>query len=253
MSSFYNESARSSARRRHEGTIVASARSVPDRDWGTTQSLHALHEYNPGLKNTAAEQKSAGLTRAEAAYHEAGYMYTRGDRQKIRALYNDSLLTGEKVPAKQILRDIPCQLKPHPGRDGEDALKTPPQSARSVSTVSAGTSRSATSQLSRARSESGLSSNWIRQYRFDPDFHQNRYSTHNSYYGTGCKNNPFVGNNGKMLFGFNTLASEPGRGRELWMHRTRQHPAKDNCLTTSHLHNPMLRSARGPTLGAPLG
>ncbi|CAD7948405.1 unnamed protein product [Amoebophrya sp. A25] len=243
MAEFYNESARSSARRRHEGTIVASARSVPDRDWATTQSLHNLHEYNPAIKNTAAEQKSAGLTRAEAAYHECGYLLTRGERQRIRALYNDALLTGEKVPSKNILRDIPCALKPHPGRDGEEVNRTPPDSAHSISTVSAGTSRSAMSRVSQSASARSLGSNWIRQYRHDPDFHVNRYSTHNHYYGTGAKSNPYL----------SYRLGEPGRGRELWMHRTRQHVAKDNCLNTSHLYLPMLRSARGPTLHAPLG
>mmetsp|Transcript_14013 Transcript_14013/g.34685 ORF Transcript_14013/g.34685 Transcript_14013/m.34685 type:complete len:244 (+) Transcript_14013:182-913(+) len=243
MADHYGQDNQESARARYAATTTLSARSVPHREWKGSQSVHALHEYNPGLKNTAAEQKSAGLTRAEAAYHEAGYYFTRGDRQRIRALYSDALLTGEKVPAKQILRDIPCQLKPHLGRDGEEALKTPSQSARSHSTASAGTSRSATSQLSRARSDLSLSSNWIRQYRGNPEFLNDRYGTHNAYYGTGCKQNPFSG----------YRMQEPHKGREIWMHRTRQHPGRDNCLVTSHLYLPMLRSARGPTLAAPLG
>lgn len=228
----YNLSARSSARRRHEGTIVASARSVPERDWRTSTSLIGLAEFHPELKRTTLEGRVAGLDRVSNAYHEQGYLFPRFERQKIRALYDDDLLTGNKAPEKQILRMIPCKLKPI--RPPES---TPPDSVRSMSTNSAGTSRSAKSTARSVRSNTtSLGSNWVQQHRLDPDFQWKRYSTHNNDYGKGCKSDPYL----------HLQPGEPGRGRENFMWMTRQHPSRQNCLTTNHLYNPMLRSARGP-------
>lgn len=75
----------------------------------------------------------------------------------------------------------------------------------------------------------------VNQYRNEPDFLNRNYMTHNSFYGTGCKDDPY-----RPMRPF-----EPGRGRELWMHQTRQHVQPNNSMSTNHLHYPMLRSARG--------
>ena len=55
-----------------------------------------------------------GLNRVSAAYHAQGQYFPRFERQKIRAFYDDDLLTGNKEPNQAMRRGIPCSLKPKP-------------------------------------------------------------------------------------------------------------------------------------------
>lgn len=208
---------------KNNGTIVLSARSVPERDFVTTNALIGLSNFHPEIKRTVAESNPAGLGRVEAAYHDHSFLFPRFERQKMKGWYDNNAIEGDKVPVRKYLQDIPCKLKP---REPVPEPEFCPASARSVST---GIMESARSYASTSVS---YAPGWVHQHRRDPDFYKRRYMTHNSFYGKDCNFDPYA------------KANEPGRGRELWMHTTKQHPSWDNCLTTNHLYVPRLRSAR---------
>merc|ERR1712232_703226 len=99
-----------------------------------------------------------------------------------------------------------------------------------MGTRSAGSSRSAYSWKmppDSTRSVTSLDSRWVVQYRGDPDFHARRYLTHNTFYGLGCMRPPHL-----------AKPMEPFRGREQWMHRTKQYEAAENTLSAPHLFLP---------------
>lgn len=222
--------------------MTLSARSDYKRDFVTSSGTFGLHTYHPEINRTVLEGGAAGMNKVETAYYEMGHLFPRFERQKVRLYMDDNILTGVKKPTRNILQSIPCKLRPPPP-DGQMSGRGN-ASARSVSTRSAGTSRSAHSDMLldnkySARSSqigmAGLGPEWVNQYRNEPDFLNRNYMTHNSFYGTGCKDDPY-----RPMRPF-----EPGRGRELWMHQTRQHVQPNNSMSTNHLHYPMLRSARG--------
>lgn len=210
---------------RSEGAIP-SVRSTHQRDFRQSNGDYAIHVLNPEMLDTALMQRAAGLDRVENAYHAHGHAYPRFDRQKIRAYQQDNLVSGKVEPAHHILKEIPNMYKGGTLMRSARSNKvtTPAQSAGR--TRSAGSSRSAYSYklpLDSTRSVTSLDSNWVIQYRGDPDFHARRYLTHNTMYGLGCLRAPHL-----------PRPMEPFRGREQWMHRTKQYEAPENPFSRKH-------------------
>lgn len=184
-------------------------------EWMTSNGDYGLSHYHAGMNKNKAEQISAGLSRAERAYHEQGHCYPRFERQKIRALLDENILSGAKQPDPYMLQRIPNvprvdpEERPNSRSSSQRSYAGSQRSQRSVRSEGAGSQRSAASR----RAASGILSSragapsaaLIRTatYGRPSHFGKEHYQTFNALYGGGPPPP--------------TVSEEIGRGRETWM------------------------------------
>merc|ERR1719502_771125 len=66
--------------------------------FSTSNGHYGIYEHEPRSKHDAQDEPSAGLTRAEAAYHYYGNCFPRFERQRIRYNFDKEIMEGRKAP-----------------------------------------------------------------------------------------------------------------------------------------------------------
>eukprot|EP00746_Dinoflagellata_sp_MGD_P166448 gnl/MRDRNA2_/MRDRNA2_96328_c0_seq1.p1 gnl/MRDRNA2_/MRDRNA2_96328_c0~~gnl/MRDRNA2_/MRDRNA2_96328_c0_seq1.p1 ORF type:complete len:210 (-),score=24.59 gnl/MRDRNA2_/MRDRNA2_96328_c0_seq1:72-701(-) len=201
--------------------------------WVTSSANYGLCHYHPGVLRTTAEEPSAGLSRAENAYHDNAHAFPRFERQKIRAMLDENLITGAKQPDPELLKRVPnartgADLPPGTGssvHSGAYSVRSGKsnRSKRSVGSTRSGAASAAGSMISQA---SVASSRWLRQAD-GTDFHL-PWKTTSANYGKDHE----------------AHIPHGGRGREVWMlgRGGGQISSYDNSLVDKGHHVPLIRS-----------
>lgn len=205
-------------------------------EWMTSNGNYGLAYYHAGIQKTKAEQVSAGLSRAERAYHEFGHCYPRFERQKIRALLDENILSGAKQPDPDMLQRVPMV----PRIDPEERPQTGSSKAASQrsnrsrrSNLSQGSMRSEASRRAGSQISSRVgapAATFIKTQTsgYPPYYDRAAYRTSNANYGAPGSKTP----------------DEVGRGRETWMlgRGGGQITTFNNCLhRESNFHCPEIR------------
>lgn len=172
-------------------------------DWFTSNGNYGISYYHADASKTAKHQSCAGLSRAERAYHEHGHCYPRFERQKIKALLDENILSGAKKANPEMLQRIPVVPRIHPDdRPASANSKASSQRSRASSIRSVPSARSAGSRISsRAGAPSGA---WLRSQTtgLPPYYGPSRFQgTSNANYGEGVHESVPL----------------PDKGREMWM------------------------------------
>jgi len=211
-------------------------------EWMTSNGNYGLAYFHAGIHKTNAEQITAGLSRAERAYHEFGHCYPRFERQKIRALLDENILSGTKQPDPGLLSRIPMVPRVDPEeRPHSSSSKAPSVRSNRSQRSAAASNRSQRSQRSQASGRAGSavvssragapSASFMRTETHGRPafFGRDHYGTFNSLYGAKVHE--------KMPL--------PDKGRESWMlgRGGGQVTTFDNCLhRESRTYVPEIRS-----------
>jgi len=225
-----HHSARSRSQPRDVPTIRAPSPTVPqaistmsarsERRFFPSSGEIGLAQHDEDICHETQIADTAGVPSAEVAYHESSHCFPRFERQQIRALLDQTLVSGERQVDPGILRRIPSMHKPLQPVE----QKT---SARSLSCASKASTRS-----TRSTRSSSSHGSWLRQ----TEFSARRYKTNNAEYGSY----PEVNDTGNLR-GFHPGF---GNGRELWqLGRTKGRNTSDfeNCLVDNNRYVPFLQ------------
>lgn len=227
------------------------------REWETTGMHYGVGHHDGDKARETKDQRCAGLTRAQCSYWQS-HDFPRFERQKMRALADDNILTGAKRPHPEMLRRVANRdgfpEKPPTGDSGHDLRRTggkpaglpfgqPPPTGGSGRSrhSSTGSCRSRNSQVSR-RSEMSMAGMSIASSRASrassgppPGYYRQgnleeppsaAYKTTSKQYGCG-------GNIGR----------EPVPGREDWMlgRGGGQISSWENCLYDNAKNIPLIK------------
>lgn len=180
-------------------------------EWMTSNGNYGLGYYHAGIQKTKAEQVSAGLTRAERAYTENAHCYPRFERQKIRALLDENILSGAKQPDATMLQRVPMV----PRVDPEERPQTGSSKAGSQRSNRSMRSNGGFSQRSMRSDASRRAGSQISSRAGAPSGAFIKTQTHGypAYFGQAVYNttNALYGKPGQRI------PDQVGRGRETWM------------------------------------
>mmetsp|Transcript_3561 Transcript_3561/g.13025 ORF Transcript_3561/g.13025 Transcript_3561/m.13025 type:complete len:200 (-) Transcript_3561:205-804(-) len=195
-----------------------------EANWETAYQSIGLGHRDQRHRQAVQGQPSAGLNTAAAAYHSAANDYPRFERQIVRAVHDEGILTGAKQPHPELLRRYPNREYPHsqpPQRSLSEAMgRHRPGTGRSAasgrsqhSETSSRRSRvsAAGSTIAASVASSGPPPGYLRQMHAPP----NHFTTSSATIGGGGR-----------------VAPEPLPGREVWMlgRGGGQQSSFDSCL-----------------------
>eukprot|EP00440_Ansanella_granifera_P034821 gb/GFBE01037774.1/.p1 GENE.gb/GFBE01037774.1/~~gb/GFBE01037774.1/.p1 ORF type:complete len:205 (+),score=30.32 gb/GFBE01037774.1/:1-615(+) len=185
-------------------------------EWGTANQSYGIGIHDPGRRTLTKQQRVAGMTTQQAAYHSAANDYPRFERQMIRSIFDKDVIEGRKKPHEELLKRYPNREFPHPD-DPYTATLRPP-SVRSMrsrqSDVSTRSRRSAASMAGSSIASSVMSA--------PPSGYFRQVPTPNLMYQTSSNT---IGGGGRV-------PPEPQPGREVWMigRGGGQQSSYDSCL-----------------------
>jgi len=191
-----------------------------EASWSTAYQAIGVGHREPTRAEKVQVQPTAGLSTAAAAYCSAANDYPRFERQMIRTIFDEAIISGEKQPHAELLRRYPNRESVALDRTGRPPSGGSVRSRRSAqsgqSQGSAGSRRSAAASAAGSAIAASVASSG------PPPGYMRQLPTPNMSYGTSSR---LIGAGGR-------LPPEPVRGREVWMlgRGGGQQSSFDNCL-----------------------
>mmetsp|Transcript_74874 Transcript_74874/g.167988 ORF Transcript_74874/g.167988 Transcript_74874/m.167988 type:complete len:208 (-) Transcript_74874:63-686(-) len=203
--------------------------------WSTAYQSIGVGHRDPGRAAKVQDQRTAGLTTAAAAYCSAANDYPRFERQMIRTIFDEGIISGEKQPHPELLRRYPNREHPMDDRTNRPQTGLSGRSGRSNASGRSGRSNaSGASRRSAASAAGSAIANSVASSGPPPGYFRQLPTPNMTY----AKSSQLIGAGGRQ-------PPEPLKGREVWMlgRGGGQQSSFDSCLVNKGHHIPLIPSS----------